>query len=494
VEPSNDGEIVFLIRRSRHAARCALAFAIVALCLTPSGAAAGVRSFAAIRQDSRTATFHVKAVSPASIVRARVASRRGDVTLSVTSVRKALKKARLLRAPLPTATARTAKVHRQRPVKARLVLVLRSRKSAAKTTTPKTTKTSSPSPTSGSSPARGTKSALGLAPISTACGFGSFHAFNLPGACWRPYSDASPFNQPLPDNPPLASTSGVNVATLTSWHDHKPISPVVGVADTDEDWSHPYYFSGASDPVFTVHCTEAWGTCDVEGLRVRIPDQARPAGADDGHMAVIDQENGWEYDFWQVRGKPAGGGTLTISWGGRTRIGTADATGLDTNATAGHYGLMAGIIRYPEIASGRIDHALFMSAKCTNGKRVFPAGGTGSGCGGPDAPPMGSRFFLDMSDAQIDALAVPAWRKPVLKAMAHYGMILGDTGGPSWAIAIESGSTYTSFGQPDPWVAFAKAQPDTVEWDNKYYLPIGDDIDWAQHLKVAAPCVSEHTC
>ena len=33
-----------------------------------------------------------------------------------------------------------------------------------------------------------------------------------------------------------------------------------------------------------------------------------------------------------------------------------------------------------------------------------------------------------MSDAQIAALAVPAWKKTILTALAHYGGYVGDTG------------------------------------------------------------------
>ena len=33
----------------------------------------------------------------------------------------------------------------------------------------------------------------------------------------------------------------------------------------------------------------------------------RPSGSD-GHLTVVDQDSGWEYDFWQVRRKPRGGG------------------------------------------------------------------------------------------------------------------------------------------------------------------------------------------
>ena len=126
-------------------------------------------------------------------------------------------------------------------------------------------------------------------------------------------------------------------------------------------------------------------------------------------MAVIDQASGWEYDFWQVASKPAGGGTISISWGGRTAIGTADADGRDSNATAAHFGLAAGVIRPSELAAGEINHALFMVVKCTSGTSVYPAGpGAGSACADKtNAPAMGQHFFLDMTDAQIEALSVP---------------------------------------------------------------------------------------
>ena len=63
-------------------------------------------------------------------------------------------------------------------------------------------------------------------------------------------------------------------------------------------------------------------------MRVRIPAKARPAAGGDGSLGIIDQATGWEYDFWQARSRPADGGVLKVSWGGRTPIGTPDADGL----------------------------------------------------------------------------------------------------------------------------------------------------------------------
>ena len=87
------------------------------------------------------------------------------------------------------------------------------------------------------------------------------------------------------------------------------------------------------------------------------------------------------------------------------------ATAWAPTAPPRHFGGAAGIIRPAELAVGKIDHALFMVVKCTNGESVPPAGsGAGTACsdiGLPNegAPPMGAHFFLDMTDAEIAAAA-----------------------------------------------------------------------------------------
>jgi len=330
---------------------------------------------------------------------------------------------------------------------------------------------------------------------SGSCARGTFSATNQPAACWRPYSAASPFNSPLGASPKLASNSDQVVQSwLSTWSaSNRSSAPrfVAGFAGTGEDYEHPLYYARAGDPTYTVHCVESWGRCAVEGLQVQVPAAASPAGGSDGHMAVIDQASGWEYDFWQVRQKPAGGGTLTVSWGGRTKI---DGDGLGADATAASFGLAAGVIRPAELAAGEIDHALFMIVKCTNGTSMGPAGsGSGRSCssiGLPDAgaPAMGQHFFLDMSDAQIDALAKPDWQKAILRAMARYGLYVGDTGGGF--IKIESGASQTSFGQADPWVQIAQGAAISPWYDasigkNTYTFNFWDAVDWSRYLKVA---------
>ncbi len=317
-----------------------------------------------------------------------------------------------------------------------------------------------------------------------------------PGRCWRPFAANSPFNRAIADDAPLAPNSAAIIRRLLSWGD--PQALLAGHADTEDDWFHPVYYSSPGDPVYTVRCVEWTSSCAVDGDRVRIPGAARAAGGGDGHLAVIDQDSGWEHDFWQVRSKPAGGGTLVVSHGGKTRI---DGDGRGSNATAAWFALSAGIIRGVEMQAGRIDHALFSAIKCTAGSSVYPAepGTTAAPCSAfglanADAPPLGARIQLDMSDAEIDALAVPGWKKTILRALADYGLIVGDTNGgnAAWGIQGESGSSYTSFDAADPWRTFAESVGASRS-DGGYAFDIAAGVDWTR-LRVVAPCVSEGTC
>ena len=315
-------------------------------------------------------------------------------------------------------------------------------------------------------------------------------AFSWPGACWRPFAASSPFNRPIPQDAPLVSNSRAIVQRMVSLYGG-PAKMTAGDADTEYDYSHPLYYPTASDPVFTLHCYEtSWGTCPIEGHRIRIPDAARPAGGGDAHLAVIDEASGWEYDLYKVRSKPAGGGVLEFRWGGRTRL---DGDGLGTNATAAHFGLSAGIIRAEEIAAGQIDHALFMVVKCTAGK-VYPAGGGGSQCADPaNAPAGGMRFQLDYSEAEIEAMPVPRWKKTILHALATYGAYVGDTGGGGFNFQFESGTSYTSFGQGDRLVDWARSQPGVSPYKGKYVFDVAKDVDWSR-MRVIDPCAARAAC
>jgi len=291
--------------------------------------------------------------------------------------------------------------------------------------------------------------------------------------------------------------TGAIVKRLVGWGETQDLT--AGHSGSSSDWWHPIYHGKATDPTYTVECTRWTSSCEIDGDQVRIPAKAKPASAGDGHMSVIDQQSGIEYDFWQVQSKPAGGGTIEVSHGGKTEIA---GDGLGSNATAAHFGLAAGIIRGDEILAGEINHALFSQIKCTSGSAVYPAapGTSAAACSNfgltnKDAPPLGARIWLAMSDSQIASLAVPAWKKTILRAMADYGLLVGDTmnGNSSWGIQAESGASYTSFGQKDPWDTVGE-RAGAPAYNGGYVFDIASGVDWGRYLRVLDPCVSQGSC
>jgi len=449
---------------SRRLLALILALAALAVLAPGAGAATKKRVFTPAAADSGVLVFKVEGLA-ARRVRRGYLERRGQ--------RRAVKAGRIreaagggvLRIRMPSAwRARAADEEEDRAGRARLVVLMADPGDLGRTT-------------------------CGSASVTQ--GLGNFGVGSWPGACWRPYADDSPFNQLLPRRPRLDPRSDAIVRRVTGWGE--PAELRAGVAGTDGDWQHPIYYPDGNDPEFEVHCVEDWGTCEIEGMRVRIPDAAKPAAGSDGHLTVVDQDSGWEYDFWQVRRKPRGGGRLVISWGGRTRI---EGDGLGSDANAAHYGSLAGIIRAEEMRRGRIDHALFMLVRCDSGRKVYPARGLGLPCDrSAGAPSQGTRFQLDMSPAEIDALRAPDWKKTILRAMADYGLYVGDTtGGTPWNIWFESGASYTSFGRRDPFVSFAREAGLRRSSDDTYYFDWASGIDWRRHLRVVDPCVAERSC
>jgi hypothetical protein len=346
--------------------------------------------------------------------------------------------------------------------------------------------------------------------------FGEFSGANHPGACWRPFSASSPFNQRLqPLDPRVEPNSSRMVDRLNGFG--TPGTIEFGPREDGQGrGGKPLYFSRPSDPAFTIRLTEdvrnggSWGKNPLNGMTIRIPEGAAPGPATDHHMIVIDQQSGWSYDLWQVRRRATGGGTLEASWGGRADLNGNGQVTLPGSGSAATMGIAGGIVRPEELIEGDIPHALYMSAKCTNGTSVFPSQQgdgekdcAGSGVGSNvDAPALGQRFQLGYTDAQIEALDAPAHDKVLLRAMAHYGIILIDTTGSGWHFDTEASVDRTSLGLPDPGVQFAKSA-NLPYWDaGKRWIWHLDRIrgvdgkpgSWTTALRALKPCVSEGTC
>ena len=232
------------------------------------------------------------------------------------------------------------------------------------------------------------------------------------------------------------------------------------------NWMHPTYYASNSDPVVEIRNTETgWGSAFValNGVKIRVPAQAKPAPEADAHMSVVlcpddctklGRPLGTSAQMWAAQA-PTGGKltSRTGSWG------NIAGSLCGSRATAGGFDGEAGVIRAVELAPvssssfQTIRHALFATSHNISSAFKFPAEHSDGHSTIANAPAMGQRFALEYSTAEIAALAVPVPVKAVLWALSEYGLILGDSGGPGLGLQVECSTMFTAFGLPDPFQA-----------------------------------------
>jgi hypothetical protein len=96
-----------------------------------------------------------------------------------------------------------------------------------------------------------------------------------------------------------------------------------------------------------------------------------------------------------------------------------------TSADAAGLPILPGLVRYEEIASGSIDHALRFTAARTREDYVWPATHEAGATNDLNVPPMGQRFRLK---ASVDITGFSETNQIILKALKTYGMFLADNG------------------------------------------------------------------
>lgn len=155
----------------------------------------------------------------------------------------------------------------------------------------------------------------------------------------------------------------------------------------------------------------------------------------DRHVIVLDGGNCILYELFSAYSQPdgswaAGSGAIFSLLSNQLRPDgwtSADAAGLP---------ILPGLVRYDEVLSGRINHALRFTAPVTRQSYIWPARHWASTQTGAQYPPMGLRVRLKQN---FDISSFGPNVQVILQALKTYGMILADNGA-AWFIT----------GAPDP--------------------------------------------
>jgi hypothetical protein len=101
-----------------------------------------------------------------------------------------------------------------------------------------------------------------------------------------------------------------------------------------------------------------------------------------------------------------------------------------TSADAAGLPIFPLLARYPEVASGQIDHALRVTVPDTQDGYIHPATHFASSSSNPSLPPMGLRLRLK---ASYSLAGFSGESLVILEALKRYGLIVADNGSP-WFI------------------------------------------------------------
>jgi hypothetical protein len=103
-----------------------------------------------------------------------------------------------------------------------------------------------------------------------------------------------------------------------------------------------------------------------------------------------------------------------------------------TSADAAGFAILPALVRYDEVLSGQITHAIRFTGVMSGIRDtyVWPARHTDGESTSEDSPPMGTRFRLK---ASVDISGYPPRLRTILQGLKTYGMFLADSG-DSWQI------------------------------------------------------------
>ena len=192
--------------------------------------------------------------------------------------------------------------------------------------------------------------------------------------------------------------------------------PFITVPGTQTKYPATFTYADESDP-------------GPYAIPLNAPIEGGSSSTGDRHAISIDTDNCILYELYaaypQTSSWQAGSGAIfgLASYALRPAGWTsADAAGLP---------IFPGLVRYDEILSGAIRHAIRFTVPQTRQAYIWPARHYASSLTGTQYPPMGQRFRLK---ASFDISGFSATNQIILTALKKYGMLLADNGS-SWFIS-----------------------------------------------------------
>jgi hypothetical protein len=234
-----------------------------------------------------------------------------------------------------------------------------------------------------------------------------------------PFTSSNLWNTDI-SSAPADPNSG---AIITNWVGSVNVHPDWG---TDPTYGIPYVVVNGSQSLVKVNL-QAYGDESDPGpmpVPANAPIEGGSSSTGDRHVLVLDNGNCFLYELYNssVNGDGSWNADSTAVW---DLLSDEQRPYTWTSADAAGLPIFPGLVRYDEVASGKIQHAFRFTLPKTRAAFVAPASHWAGNTSDLSAPPMGMRLRLKSS---YDISGFSSQMQVILTAMKHYGLILADNG------------------------------------------------------------------
>jgi hypothetical protein len=242
-----------------------------------------------------------------------------------------------------------------------------------------------------------------------------------------PFSGSSLWNTDI-SSAPVDPNSGT---IISNW---------VGSVNVHPDWGNdptygiPYVVVNGSQSLVNVNLGAYGGESDPGPMPIpsTAPVEGGSSSTGDRHVLVLDNGNCFLYELYNssVNSDGSWNADSTAVW---DLLGDEQRPYTWTSADAAGLPIFPGLVRYDEVAAGKIQHAVRFTLPKTSAAFTPPASHWAATSSDPTAPPMGMRLRLKST---YDISSFSTQMQVILTAMKTYGLILADNGSSLYVTGV----------------------------------------------------------
>jgi len=276
-----------------------------------------------------------------------------------------------------------------------------------------------------------------------------------------PFTSSSLWNTDIS----TASVDPNSSTIMSNWVGSVNMHPDWG---TDPTYGIPYVVVDGSQDMVNINLGASSDESDPGPMPVpaNAPVEGRSLSTGDRHVLVLDNSNCFLYELYNAS-VASDGSWNTDSTAVWDLLGNEQRPYTWTSADAAGLPIFPGLVRYDEVASGKIQHAFRFTLPHTRAAFTLPATHWAANTSDATAPPMGMRLRLKSA---YDISGYSTNTQTILTAMKKYGLILADNGSSLYVTGVSDSRWTTELDQLKtvPSSAFEVVQMDPIYTSSNY--------------------------